>query len=181
MTNENILGWIGYVPQEHILFSKTARENILFGNREATEEELEKAIEIARLKGFRVFTRRVRNARWRERCFFIRRAKQRISIARAVIQNPEILILDDSLSAVDARTEAAIIENIRTERSGKTTIITTHRLSAVQHADWILVMDEGAVIEEGTHAQLIQKGGWYAEQFERQQGESESADSGVKI
>ena len=88
---------------------------------------------------------------------------------------------DDSLSAVDARTEAAIIENIRTERSGKTTIITTHRLSAVQHADWILVMDEGAVIEEGTHDQLIQKGGWYAEQFERQQGESESADSGVKI
>ena len=83
--------------------------------------------------------------------------KQRISIARAVIQNPEILILDDSLSAVDARTEAAIIENIRTERSGKTTIITTHRLSAVQHADWILVMDEGAVIEEGTHAQLIQR------------------------
>ena len=75
----------------------------------------------------------------------------------------------------------AIVENIRTERSGKTTIITTHRLSAVQHADWILVMDEGAVIEEGTHARLIQKGGWYAEQFERQQGESESADSGVKI
>lgn len=100
-----------------------------------------------------------------------------------VIQNPEILILDDSLSAVDARTEAAIIDNIRTERSGKTTIITTHRLSAVQHADWILVMDEGEVMEEGTHDQLIQKGGWYAEQFERQQGESESesADSGVKI
>ena len=65
--------------------------------------------------------------------------------------------MDDSLSAVDARTEAAIIENIRTERSGKTTIITTHRLSAVQHADWILVMDEGAVIEEGTHDQLIQR------------------------
>ena len=65
--------------------------------------------------------------------------------------------MDDSLSAVDARTEAAIIENIRTERSGKTTIITTHRLSAVQHADWILVMDEGAVIEEGTRDQLIQR------------------------
>ena len=136
---------------------KTARENILFGNREATEEELEKAIEIAAFKRLRVFTRRVRNARRRERCFFIRRAKQRISIARAVIQNPEILILDDSLSAVDARTEAAIIENIRTERSGKTTIITTHRLSAVQHADWILVMDEGEVMEEGTHDQLIKR------------------------
>ena len=79
--------------------------------------------------------------------------------------------MDDSLSAVDARTEAAIIDNIRTERSGKTTIITTHRLSAVQHADWILVMDDGQVIEEGTHDQLVKSGGWYAEQFERQQGE----------
>ncbi|MEM5636254.1 ABC transporter ATP-binding protein [Bacillus toyonensis] len=76
MTSDNVLGWIGYVPQEHILFSKTARENILFGNREATEEELEKAIEIAAFtKRLRVFTRRIRNARWRERCFVIRRAK----------------------------------------------------------------------------------------------------------
>lgn len=89
-----------------------------------------------------------------------------------MIQNPEILILDDSLSAVDARTEAAIIENIRRERSGKTTIITTHRLSAVQHADWILVMDNGEIIEEGTHDRLVHEEGWYAEQFERQQGES---------
>ncbi len=78
--------------------------------------------------------------------------------------------MDDSLSAVDARTEAAIIDNIRTERSGKTTIITTHRLSAVQHADWILVMDDGQVIEEGTYDQLVKSGGWYAEQFEDNRG-----------
>ncbi|AIM10204.1 ABC transporter permease/ATP-binding protein [Bacillus anthracis] len=182
MTNENVLGWIGYVPQEHISFSKTARENILFGNREATEEELEKAIEIAAFKKDLEFLPEGLETLVGEKGVSLSGGqKQRISIARAVIQNPEILILDDSLSAVDARTEAAIIENIRTERSGKTTIITTHRLSAVQHADWILVMDEGEVMEEGTHDQLIQKGGWYAEQFERQQGESESADSGVKI
>ncbi|MDR2995039.1 MAG: ABC transporter ATP-binding protein/permease, partial [Bacillus cereus] len=176
------LGWSGYVPQEHILFSKTARENILFGNREATEEELEKAIEIAAFKKDLEFLPEGLETLVGEKGVSLSGGqKQRISIARAVIQNPEILILDDSLSAVDARTEAAIIENIRTERSGKTTIITTHRLSAVQHADWILVMDEGAVMEEGTHDQLIQSGGWYAEQFERQQGENESADSGVKI
>ena len=181
MTNENVLGWIGYVPQEHILFSKQRGKIFYSEIGKRLKRNSRKRLKLQRLKRLRVFTRRVRNARRRERCFFIRRAKQRISIARAVIQNPEILILDDSLSAVDARTEAAIIENIRTERSGKTTIITTHRLSAVQHADWILVMDEGEVIEEGTHNQLIQKGGWYAEQFERQQGESESADSGVKI
>ncbi|EJQ45162.1 multidrug ABC transporter permease/ATP-binding protein [Bacillus wiedmannii] len=182
ITNENVLGWIGYVPQEHILFSKTARENILFGNREATEEELEKAIEIAAFKKDLEFLPEGLETLVGEKGVSLSGGqKQRISIARAVIQNPEILILDDSLSAVDARTEAAIIENIRTERSGKTTIITTHRLSAVQHADWILVMDEGEVMEEGTHDQLIKSGGWYAEQFERQQGESESADSGVKI
>src|SRR5690606_14414108 len=90
--------------------------------------------------------------------------KQRISIARALIKNPEILILDDSLSAVDAKTEARIIENIQAERSGKTTIITTHRLSAVQHADWIVVLDDGVIIEEGTHEDLLKKNGWYNEQ-----------------
>ena len=134
---------------------KTARENILFGNREATKKN-SKAIEIAAFKKDLEFLPEGLETLVGERCFFIRRTKQRISIARAVIQNPEILILDDSLSAVDARTEAAIIDNIRTERSGKTTIITTHRLSAVQHADWILVMDD-EVIEEGTHDQLIKR------------------------
>ena len=95
--------------------------------------------------------------------------KQRISIARALIKNPEILILDDSLSAVDAKTETTIIKNIQNERAGKTTIITTHRLSAVQHADHIIVLDNGTIIEEGTHASLLKQEGWYKEQYERQQ------------
>ncbi|MDM5153591.1 ABC transporter transmembrane domain-containing protein [Bacillus sp. DX1.1] len=170
---DHALGWIGYVPQEHILFSKTARENILFGNREASREELQKAIEIAAFKKDLEFLPEGLETLVGEKGVSLSGGqKQRISIARAVIQNPEILILDDSLSAVDARTEAAIIENIRRERSGKTTIITTHRLSAVQHADWILVMDNGEIIEEGTHDRLVHEEGWYAEQFERQQGES---------
>ncbi|KEK24300.1 ABC transporter ATP-binding protein [Bacillus gaemokensis] len=177
---ENVLSWIGYVPQEHILFSKTARENILFGNREASEEELQKAIEIAAFKKDLEFLPEGLETLVGEKGVSLSGGqKQRISIARAVIQNPEILILDDSLSAVDARTEAAIIENIRTERSGKTTIITTHRLSAVQHADWILVMDNGEVVEEGTHERLVQNEGWYREQFERQQGENVEGE--VKI
>lgn len=95
--------------------------------------------------------------------------KQRVSIARALIAEPEILILDDALSAVDARTEAQIIHNIRTERAGKTTLITTHRLSAVQHADHIIVLDDGKIIESGTHEELLQENGWYKEQYERQQ------------
>ncbi|MEI4831299.1 ABC transporter transmembrane domain-containing protein [Bacillus sp. FJAT-53711] len=169
---DHVLGWVGYVPQEHILFSKTARENILFGNREASEAELQKAIEIAAFKKDLEFLPDGLETLVGEKGVSLSGGqKQRISIARAVIENPEILILDDSLSAVDARTEAAIIENIRKERSGKTTIITTHRLSATEHADWILVMDNGEIIEEGTHDMLIQQGGWYTEQFERQQGE----------
>ena len=97
--------------------------------------------------------------------------KQRISIARALIKNPELLILDDSLSAVDGKTEARIIRNIREERNGKTTIITTHRLSAIEHADWIIVFDDGKVVEEGTHADLLAAEGWYKEQYDRQQVE----------
>ncbi|MEH7463080.1 ABC transporter transmembrane domain-containing protein [Bacillus thuringiensis] len=169
---DQVLSWVGYVPQEHILFSKTARENILFGNREASEAQLQKAIEIAAFtKDLEFLPDGLETLVGEKGVSLSGGQKQRISIARAIIQNPEILILDDSLSAVDARTEAAIIENIRKERSGKTTIITTHRLSATQHADWILVMDNGEIIEEGTHDMLIQKGGWYTEQFERQQGE----------
>jgi ATP-binding cassette subfamily B multidrug efflux pump len=98
--------------------------------------------------------------------------KQRISIARALIKDPDILILDDSLSAVDAKTESTIIENIQRERAGKTTIITTHRLSAVLHAQWIIVLDQGKVIEEGRHEDLLALGGWYKEQFEHQQVEA---------
>ncbi|WP_242223101.1 ABC transporter ATP-binding protein [Bacillus cereus group sp. BfR-BA-01380] len=177
---DQALSWVGYVPQEHILFSKTARENILFGNREASEAELQKAIEIAAFtKDLEFLTDGLETLVGEKGVSLSGGQKQRISIARAVIQNPEVLILDDSLSAVDARTEAAIIENIRKERSGKTTIITTHRLSATQHADWILVMDNGEIIEEGTHNMLIQKSGWYTEQFERQQGEEVEGE--VKI
>ncbi len=91
-----------------------------------------------------------------------------------MIKDPEILILDDSLSAVDAKTETAIINNIQQSRQGKTTVIATHRLSAVQHADLIVVMDHGEIVQQGRHQELLQAGGWYKEQFDRQQlGEEE--------
>ncbi|MNP78755.1 putative multidrug resistance ABC transporter ATP-binding/permease protein YheI [compost metagenome] len=83
------------------------------------------------------------------------------------------------MSAVDARTEARIIENIRSQRSGKTTLISTHRLSAIEHADWIVVLEKGKIIEEGTHETLLQLGGWYREQYERQQVESNLTDGEV--
>lgn len=175
-TKEQILDWIGYVPQDHVLFSRTIRENILFGKENATEEEINKAIHLAH------FTKDLENLPDGLNTLVGEKGvslsggqKQRVSIARALIKDPEILILDDSLSAVDAKTETSIIKNIQSERSDKTTIITTHRLSGIQHADLIIVLDNGQVIEQGTHEELLQQRGWYKEQYDRQQLEGGEA------
>lgn len=174
---EDIRKWIGYVPQDHFLFSKTVRENILFGKMDATEGELAEAIRLADFeKDLMMLPNRLETLVGEKGVALSGGQKQRISIARALIKNPEILILDDSLSAVDAKTETTIIENIQNERAGKTTIITTHRLSAVQHADRIIVLDSGKIIEEGTHTDLLLNDGWYREQYERQQ-----VDEGTEV
>ncbi|WP_057912534.1 ABC transporter ATP-binding protein [Peribacillus muralis] len=174
---EQIRSMIGYVPQDHFLFSRSVRENILFGKMNASEEELAEAIRLADFeKDVMMLPDRLETLVGEKGVALSGGQKQRISIARALIKNPQILILDDSLSAVDAKTETTIIENIQNERAGKTTIITTHRLSAVQHADTIIVLDSGKIIEEGTHADLLQNDGWYREQYERQQ-----VDEGTEV
>lgn len=171
---EDIQSWIGYVPQQPILFSKTIKENILFGRKEGTDEEMQRALELAAFgKDVHFLPEGVQTLVGEKGVALSGGQKQRVSIARALVMNPEILMLDDALSAVDAKTETEILRNLRDERAGKTTIITTHRLSAVQHADWILVLDEGHVVEEGTHEQLLQRGGWYKEQYDRQQLEAQ--------
>lgn len=170
MTKEQILDWIGYVPQDHVLFSRTIRENILFGKEDATSADINEAIRLADFeKDLANLPLGIETLVGEKGVSLSGGQKQRVSIARALIKDPEILILDDSLSAVDAKTESKIIENIQTERAGKTTIISTHRLSGIQHADEIIVLDDGYIVERGTHEELLRLGGWYKEQFDRQQ------------
>ncbi|MFD0674551.1 ABC transporter ATP-binding protein [Cohnella sp. GCM10027633] len=165
--------WIAYVPQEHLLLSKSIRDNIALGKPDATDEEIARAVEMASFaQDIAQMPEGLGTIVGENGVMLSGGQKQRLAIARALLIDSEILLLDDSLSAVDARTESRIIHNVRKERAGKTTLLTTHRLSAVSHADWVLVLDQGRVVEEGTHEQLILHGGWYKEQWDRQQMEA---------
>ncbi|HEM5297217.1 TPA: ABC transporter ATP-binding protein, partial [Streptococcus suis] len=163
---------IGYVPQEHILFSRSVGENIALGKVASSSEEIEQAIATAAFsQDLKRMTDGLDTMIGERGVSISGGQKQRISIARAFLREPDLLILDDSLSAVDARTERQIIQNIQKERAGKTNVIVTHRLSAVNHADWVLVLDEGRIVEEGHPADLLAQRGWYYEQYQRQQSQ----------
>lgn len=165
---------IGYVPQDTFLFSDTIANNLTLGAPNADETALRRAADIAQfsetVEGF--------EKKWDtllgERGVNLSGGqKQRLTIARALIRDPQILILDDALSSVDAHTEEDILEGLRTVTQGRTTIIIAHRISAVRHADEILVLDEGRIVERGVHGDLIQGGGVYAAMYERQLLEDE--------
>ncbi|KAF0817541.1 Efflux ABC transporter, permease/ATP-binding protein MdlA [Bacillus sp. ZZV12-4809] len=161
---------VGYVPQEHFLFSATVAENIAFTKPDANPEDIYAAAKLANIHDdILEFTEGYQTVVGERGVSLSGGQKQRISIARALLMNPEVLILDDSLSAVDAKTEEAILSSLRAERSGKTTIITAHRLSAIQHANLILVMDEGEIVQRGTHDELMAEEGWYKNMYLRQQ------------
>lgn len=171
---------LAYVPQDHFLFSASIRENIAFGNPNASMEQITQAAKIASIhEDILRFERGYETVVGERGVTLSGGQKQRISIARALLAEAEVLILDDSLSAVDAKTETLILDALKENRSGKTTLIASHRLSAIEHADLILVLENGRIREQGTHSQLMEKSGWYAEMYRRQQLESLVEEGGV--
>ncbi len=161
---------MGYVPQDQFLFSTSVLDNIRFGNPNLSLSVVEEATKLAQVyqdivampKGFDTLI-------GEKGVSLSGGQKQRLAMSRAMILDPDILILDDSLSAVDAKTEYAIIDNLKETRKDKTTIITAHRLSAVVHADLILVLQNGQIIERGKHEDLLALDGWYAQTYQSQQ------------
>lgn len=167
---ESLREHVGYVPQEHTLFSRSVLANVQIGYSSASEQEIENSITLAD------FTKDIENLPYgldtivgEYGVTLSGGQKQRLAIARALLKNADILILDDSLSAVDGTTEANIIHSLNTSRKNKTNIIVAHRLSAVMRADQIVVLDDGKIIERGTHAELMDLKGWYYEQYIEQQ------------
>jgi len=165
---------IGFVPQDSFLFSATLMENIKFGNYDATDDEAMKAAEIAQLdKDIENFPDGYETTVGERGVTLSGGQKQRMAIARALLIDPSILILDDALSAVDTETESAILSRLQNARKNRTTIIISHRISALQNTDRIIVLDDGRIIETGAHEELLKKDGYYTELYKIQQIESE--------
>jgi len=160
---------MGYVPQDNFLFSDTISENIRFGDRSKTQEDIEEAAKAACVHENIVDFAEGYNTMVGERGVSLSGGqKQRIAIARALVLDPEILILDDSVSAVDTDTEEKILKHLRETRKGKTNIIIAHRISTLQDADKIIVIDGARIAEMGTHQELVAQGGIYADMYNRQ-------------
>ena len=165
---------IGIVPQDAFLFSDSIRNNIKFGKENATDEEVETAAKSAVVHDNIIGFNKQYDTILGERGITLSGGqKQRVSIARAIIKNPKILLLDDCLSAVDTETEEAILNNLQEICKDKTTIIVSHRVSSAKNADRIIVLDEGQIIEQGSHNQLLNQEGYYAALYLKQLSEKE--------
>ena len=165
---------IGIVPQDAFLFSDTIKNNIKFGKENATDDEVIEAAKKAVVHDNIVnFNKQYETILGERGITLSGGQKQRVSIARAIIENPEILLFDDCLSAVDTDTEEQILNNLLDISKNKTTIIVSHRVSSAKNADKIIIIDEGQIIQEGSHSQLINQEGYYAELYLKQLSEKE--------
>jgi ATP-binding cassette subfamily B protein len=171
---EHLRRSIGFVPQETFLFSATIRENIAFGAENASEEEIQRAAEIARIAtDIEVFPEKYSTTVGERGLTLSGGQKQRTAIARAVIRNPRILVLDDALASVDTQTEDHILNHLREVMQGRTTIFISHRVSTVRNADRIVVLHDGEIVEYGTHDELIALNGIYTDLHNKQLLEEE--------
>ncbi|BAO55563.1 ABC transporter ATP-binding protein [Nonlabens marinus] len=160
---------IGYVPQDAFLFSDTIGNNIAFGKKDASEEEIEAAAKNAVVhKNIKNFTLGYQTVLGERGITLSGGQKQRMSIARAIIKTPNILLFDDCLSAVDTETEEQILNNLKKVTQDTTTIIVSHRVSSAKNADQIIVLDDGKIIESGNHHSLLEAGGYYADLYANQ-------------
>ncbi|MCH3883238.1 MULTISPECIES: ABC transporter ATP-binding protein [Tenacibaculum] len=171
---DDVRNQIGFVPQDPFLFSDTIENNIKFGKEDATEEEIIEAAKNAVIHDNIIEFKDGYKTILGERGVTLSGGqKQRTSIARAIIKNPKILVFDDCLSAVDTETEEKILSNLEKVSKNKTTFIISHRVSSAKNADKIIVLDEGKIVQQGTHNQLITKAGYYKELYEQQLLEKE--------
>ncbi|WP_203296491.1 ABC transporter ATP-binding protein [Luteirhabdus pelagi] len=174
MNLESLRSSIGYVPQDAFLFSESIKDNIRFGKETASEQEVIEAAKRAAVHDNIVGFSKGYDTVLGERGITLSGGqKQRVSIARAIIKDPSILLFDDCLSAVDTETEEEILQNLHEISQDKTTIIVSHRVSSAKNADHIIVLDEGTIIQRGTHSELIQQQGYYKELYEKQLSEKE--------
>ncbi len=167
---------IGYVPQDAFLFSDSIGNNIAFGKKDASEEEIIAAAKNAVVhKNIKDFTKEYETVLGERGITLSGGQKQRVSIARAIIKQPQILLFDDCLSAVDTETEEQILNNLKKVTQDTTTIIVSHRVSSAKNADHIIVLDEGRIVERGTHESLVNGNGYYAELYSNQMLEETTA------
>ena len=168
---------IGFVPQETFLFSETVRENIAFGTDKATDEEVRNAADAANIAGdIESFPDSYQTMVGERGITLSGGQKQRTAIARAIIRNPRILVLDDALSSVDTQTEDKILNHLRKVMQGRTTVFISHRVSTVRNADQIAVLHGGSIVELGTHEELLECNGYYTDLYNKQLLEEELAE-----
>ena len=165
---------ISVVPQDAFLFSDSIKNNIKFGNKNATDEEVIEAAKKAVVhENIITFNEQYETVLGERGITLSGGQKQRVSIARALIKNAPILLLDDCLSAVDTETEETILNNLLAYCKDKTTIIVSHRVSSAKNADQIIILEEGKIIEQGTHNQLLDNNGYYKQLYLKQLSEKE--------